>query len=167
MFLAVNSSVDVLELIYRLHPDIKNKSVSFAGGQDISLGLVETRRLEAVLTASPSLLAREDASVTLRCVKVSKDAVVSLESIQRMKLHFEADTAFIDAMPLFLDADTHYLNLIQHLFMTRLEATLAKLDVTRLLIQTACLPQSFAQVLNLRRYQKRSDSYINSLLKRC
>ena len=167
--LPVNSDFQVLELSYELYPALAQQQLSFAECADISLGLIETRDLRGVLTAQPSLLNREAATVTLRRINVksARDmAVIKLEPLQEMQLHFEANDAVIDAVPLLLPATTPYSNLIQHLIMARLEHVLSGLDVAGLSIEPATeYLKTFAEMLRLRGYGPGQKGHRKALMK--
>lgn len=169
VFLPVSSDVQVLELSYDLYPALAQQQLSFAKCTDISLGLIETRDLRGVLTAQPSLLNREAATVTLRRISIetAKDAVVlKLEPLQEMQLHFEANDAVIDAVPLLLAATTAYSNLIQHLFMARLEHVLSRLNAAGLSIEPATEPiKTFAETLRLRGYESGQKGHRKALIR--
>lgn len=167
-FLPVTSDMQTLELAYSLHPTLSKQCLSFKGCTDISLGLIETNNLKAVLSAQASLTRGEDALVTMRRVKASAlekgKVVVVLEPLQQMKLRFEKGQAVIDDMPRMLATETPYYPLIQHLVMGRLEHVLADMDVFYLSINAAVVPKRFAEVLKLRAYQNSRGMYSKYVL---
>jgi hypothetical protein len=166
-FLPLTSEVHLLELAYALQPTLAKQCLRLSKCSDTSLGLIETNGLEAVLSAQPGLIRREDAVVTLRSVTVSEledNSTVKLEPLQQMNLRFEKSHAVIDAMPLMLPEDAPYYALVQHLMMGRLEHILAEMDVFYLEVNLAHIPESLAEVLSLRSYQYSQGMYSKYLL---
>jgi hypothetical protein len=167
-FLPVTSDMQTLELAYSLHKSLSRQCVSFNKCTDISLGLIETNGLKAVLTAQPTLLNLEKTVITLHRVKAGAlengEVVVRLEPIQQMNLHFELAKAIIDDIPLMLPEDTPYYTLVQHLVMGRLEYILTEMDVFHLSFDKARMPEKFTELLKLRAYRYSEGIYNKHLL---
>jgi hypothetical protein len=167
-FLPVTSDMQTLELAYSLHKSLSRQCLSFSDCSDISLGLVETNGLKAVLSAQPTLLNFKNSVITLRRVKAGAlengKVVVKLEPLQQLNLRFEAGKAIIDNMPLMLLEDTPYYSLVQHLVMGRLEVVLAEMDVFYLGVNAATIPEKFAALLKLRSYKYSQRMYNKYLL---
>jgi hypothetical protein len=167
-FLPVTSDMQTLELAYSLHSSLSRQCLSFSDCTDICLGLIETNGLKAVLSAQPSLLKLENATITLRNVKAGAlengKVVVKLEPLQQMNLRFELGKAIIDDMPLMLPEDTPCYSLVQHLVMGRLEHVLAEMDVFYLGINVAIITERFVELLTLRAYRYGQGMYNKYLL---
>jgi hypothetical protein len=167
-FLPVTSDRQTLELAYSLHKSFSRRCLSFNDCTDISLGLIETNGIKAVLSAQPSLLKLENAVITLRSVKVSAlendKMVVRLEPIQQMNLRFELGKAMLDDMSLLLPEDTPCYSLVQHLIMGRLEYVLTTMDVFYLEINPASVTKKFSELLKPRAYQYSQGMYSKFLL---
>lgn len=167
-FLPVINDMQTLELAYSLHRGLSEQYLRFSDCTDISLGLIETNGLKAVLTAQPSLLKLENSVITLRRVKASGlengKVVVGLEPLQQMNLHFEKQRAVIDDMPVMLPEDTPYYSLVQHLIMGRLEHVLTSMDVFHLEINPASATEKYTELLKLRAYQYSRGRYSKFLL---
>jgi hypothetical protein len=167
-FLPVTSDMQTLELAYSLHKNLLEQYLSFEACSDISLGLIETNGLKAVLTAQPSLLDHEKTVITLRACNAkalkNDNVVVTLEPLQQLNLQFHNHHAVIDDVPLILSETTPYYSLVQHLGMTRLEYILAEMDVFYLSINAAMIPKEFVEVLALRAYCYTQGTYNKYLL---
>jgi hypothetical protein len=167
-FLPVTNDMQTLELAYSMHNGLSNHYLSFSDCADISLGLIETNGLRAVLSAQPSLLRLEKTVITLRSVKVSAlengKVVVTLGPLQQINLHFERSRAVIDDIPLMLPETTSCYSLVQHLVMGRLEYILAGMDVFYLEINQIPLSEKFRESLELRSYHYRQGVYSKYLL---
>ncbi len=168
-FLPVTNDMQTLELAYSLHSSLSKQHLSFNECTDISLGLIESNGLKAVLSAQPTFLKLENAVITLRCIKAgvleNGKVVVKLEPLQQMNLYlcFEKGRAVIDEMPLMLPEATPYYSLVQHLVMGRLEHLLAEMDVFYLDIR-ATTTETFAELLKRRAYRYSEDLYSKYLL---
>jgi hypothetical protein len=167
-FLPVTSDMQTLELVYSLHEGLSKQCLSFSECADISLGLIETNGLKAVLSAQPSLTRREDTTLTLRRVKAggldASKVMVKLEPLQQINLRFEMQRAVIDDIPLMLPADTPYYSLVQHLVVARLEHVLANMDVFYLGINAAMITEGLAELLKFRAYRYSGGMYSKFLL---
>lgn len=155
-FLPVTSDVQLLELVYAMYPDLSKQCLEFEGCTDLSLGLVETNYLKAVLSAEISLARLEDVIITLKCMDIehcNDRSVVKLEPLQQMNLRFGKQRAVIHDIPLMLPHHTPCYPLVQHLVMARLEHMLAEMDVFYLECNLTPMPKEFAELLKLRGYQ--------------
>jgi hypothetical protein len=167
-FLSVTSDVQTLELACTRYPNLSGQCLSFSECTDVSLGLVETTSLKAVLTARPEFVRLEHTTITLRNLELEnlagRKSLVRLEPLQQMNLRFEKSHAVIDDMPRRLPEDTPYYALVQHLMMGRLEHILAEMDVFYLEVNSANIAESLAEVLSLRSYQYSQGMYSKYLL---
>ncbi len=167
-FLPVTSDMQTLELAYSLHSSLSKQCLSFSDCTDISLGLIETNKLKAVLSAESMLFKLENAVITLRRVKAGAlengKVVVKLEPLQQINIRFEKQHAVIDAMPLMLSEDTPYYSLVQHLVLGRLESVLTDMDVFYLGIKQAATSEKFTDLLELRAYRYTRGMYSKHLL---
>lgn len=165
-FLPVTSDVHLLELVYGMYPDLSKQCLEFNSCMDISLGLIETNHLKAVLSAEISPARLEDVVITLRSLDIehfNDRSVVKLEPLQQIKLHFEKGRAVMDDMPRMLATKTPYYPLVQHLVMARLEYLLAEMDVFYLEVN-AKITEEFAALLQLRGYHYTRGTYNKYLL---
>jgi hypothetical protein len=135
-YFPVTSDVQMLELAYAINPSLSEQCLSFSDCTDISLGLIETNGLKAVLSAQASLTRLEHTIITVRKIGLehleADKVLVRLEPLQQINLRFESGKAIIDDIPLMLAEDTPYYSLIQHLVMGRLEYILTEVDVFHL-----------------------------------
>jgi hypothetical protein len=166
--LPVISDVQLLELAYALYPSLSKQCLSFSDCPDISLGLIETNGLKAVLSAQSSLFKLEKTIITLRDVKAgvveNGKVILKLEPLQYMNLRFELGKAMIDDMSPTLPEDTPHYSLVQHLIMGRLEHVLTTMDVFYLGINSVTIPETFAKLLKPRSYQYSQRMYGKFLL---
>lgn len=167
-FLPLISDLQTLELAYTLHPYLSGQSWRLSECADISLGLIETNGLRAVLSAQPGLTRLEYTTITLRKIDLEPfsrlESLVRLEPLQQMNLYVESGKAVIDDMPLLLPEDTLYYSLVQHLVMGKLEYVLAEMDVFYLGIKAATIPDTLTELLKLRAYRYSQGMYSKYLL---
>jgi hypothetical protein len=155
-YFPVTSDVQVLELAYAINPSLSEQCLSFSDCTDISLGLIETNGLKAVLSAQASLTRLENTIITLRKIGLehleADKVLVRLEPLQQLHLCFELGKAILDEMPLMLPETTLHDSLVQHLILGRLEHVLTEMDTFYLHI-SAEINEAFANLLHLRGYQ--------------
>jgi hypothetical protein len=167
-FLPVTSDVQTLELTYALHPKLSEQPLSFGDCTDVSLGLIETNGLKAVLSAHAGFVRLEHATITLRKIELEtleeEKRLARLEPLQHMNLRFEKQRAVIDDMPLTLSEEIPYYLLIQHLVIGRLEYILTEMDIFHLDIYEEAVKEKFAELLRLRGYEEARGLYSKYLL---
>ena len=166
-FLPVVSDTQILELAYALYPDSSQYPLNFAKDTDISLGLIETSGVRAILSVYYDFLEYEDTTITLNSISLyleGEHLFISLEPLQQMNLRFEKSQAVIDDMPLLLPDDTPTYSLIQHLALGRLEHVLTEMDVFHLSINQRAVSRTFGKLLNLRGYHYSQEMYRKFLL---
>jgi hypothetical protein len=156
-FLPVTNDVHILELVYALYPDLSEQQVNFSECADISLGLIETNGLEAVLSVGPKFFNHDDTLVTLQRIKVNAldgKAFICLEPLQRLNLRFSRGRSVLEATPLTLPENTPFYSLIQLLVLGRLEYVLAEMDVFHLDINQKAVTAKLSKLLRLRGYEE-------------
>jgi hypothetical protein len=167
-FLPLISDLQVLELAYALHPNLSKQFSSFSECKDMSLGLIETNGLKAVLSAQSGLARLEYTTITLRKIVLehleNDKSLVRLEPLQQLNLRFESGKAMIDDLPLMLPENMPYYALVQHLVIGRLEYVLTTMDVFYLEINPASVTKKFSELLKPRAYQYSQGMYSKFLL---
>lgn len=166
--LPVTSDLQVLELVYALYPHLSSQQLSFSNCTDISLGLIETNGLKAVLSVQPKLLNNDTTIITLYRINIKgsheSKAFVCLEPLQQMCLRFAGSRAVLDAVPVMLPEETPYYSLLQLLVIGRLEVALAEMDIFYLDINERAVTGKLTALLKLRGYHHARGMYSKYLL---